>query len=509
MKNEGEVLEVKMKVNADLKIHNKWYKEKNGYWNEFKGIYVKHKCEDLLKESVFKIYDFKYYGIDSIKKDFNYKYWEKISMFITVLFKKHFNGMKCTDWRKVHIEAKVIRMYLGRDYISILEKLEELKIIEISLESNKYNMKKPCKLITLNNAFICVKGTLYTEKNLISEKYQNSIIDYYTKVLNKRKGIEKQIEIVLDKCSFSLGKDQMILDIEIAEDKFNKETKRLSNVFESDIEKKKLLKKLSHKVEFLNEHINQLNKYYNGLMGKLNANELVRKFEYNIQIQEFGNRIGHVFSNMPKKYRKRLKIDGEDVIEVDIVSSQVAFLNILLKKWFDSNSGIMMNSPFPFVMMEKLTMLYSDESRMDLYKYMALKLNGMQGIVNSNTRNEMKLVFMGLLFGSTKYEKYKGRNRKEMISELFGSEFYDLMKEIEKSDVNGITTRKYRNLSALLQREESKFLSEVMNSLMEEGVMFLPLYDSLIVKQSDGLKVNNAFQSIIEKNGFRGIVKVK
>ena len=76
-------------------------------------------------------------------------------------------------------------------------------------------------------------------------------------------------------------------------------------------------------------------------------------------------------------------------------------------------------------------------------------------------------------------------------------------------DVEGIEAGKYRNLSALLQREESKFLNDVMAELMKEKVDFLPLYDSLIVKKSDQDRVKDAFNSVIAKNGYDGIIKVK
>ena len=95
---------------------------------------------------------------------------------------------------------------------------------------------------------------------------------------------------------------------------------------------------------------------------------------------------------MPKKYRKSLKIDGEEVVEIDIVSSQVAFLLILLKKWFETDSDRRLYSNTPFMMIEKLEMMYTKGSRIDLYKYMALKLKGFKTIHNDDVRNEMKTV---------------------------------------------------------------------------------------------------------------------
>jgi hypothetical protein len=216
---------------------------------------------------------------------------------------------------------------------------------------------------------------------------------------------------------------------------------------------------------------------------------------------------------MPKKYRKRLMIDGEEVIEIDIVSSQVAFLLINLKKWFDndfdSELDLELYSQRPFEMIDKLEMIYSKGSKLDLYKYMALKLHGFKAIHDDEIRNQMKSVFTGLFFDTTNNPTFKEEVRKEFIKHLFGLNFFEVLQEIERLDIEGIDIKKHRNISALLQREESKFLSDVMNQLMTDKVMFLPLYDSLIVKKSDKQKVEEAFNLMIEKNGFTDFIRIK
>lgn len=496
-----------MKKDVELRIHNKKYVDEGGYWNEYKGIYGKKKSKELLKESVIKIYDFAYYGIGSIKVDFEYRYWEKIAMFLTALYKKQFDNRNCTDWEKVYFEAQVLRLYLGDDYNLILDRLSELGKIELHKEISKFNKSKNCKYLILNRNFINIEGAVYLERNLISEKYQNSILKYFNKVQKERKGIEKYVETVLDKCTFSLN-DRNALDSEIANDKFNKESQRLLNSFVSEAEKAKIEKKICNKDFFIKEHKNIMNRYYEGLMSKLNTSNIIKNIEYNINTQTFGSRIGHLFSSMPKKYRKSLMIEGEEVIEIDIVSSQVAFLLILLKKWFETDSNKRFYTNTPFMMMDKLEMIYSKGSKLDLYKYMAVKLNGLNAFQNKEVRNEMKTVLMGLLYGSTKHEKYKGRDRKEIISNLFGTNFFEVLEEIEKSDIEGIDKNKHRNLSALLQREESEFLSEVMHQLINDKILFLPLYDCLIVKKSDEQKVTDAFNYIVEKNGFTDIIRL-
>ena len=524
---EGEVVEER--------IHNKWYKDR-GFWNEFDGEYQANKStKKYLEESELKIYDFKFYGIDRIKKDFDYKLWEKISMFLTELYNEHYNRYKFKDWKRIYMDADRIRLYLGKDYNKILDKLDKLGVIDLDKKINQHNAYQYVKYIGLSDGFRNVKGELFEEVNMTSESFQNSIFNYYYKKINNREGVEKFVEKVLDNSSFELSDIKRAeLDLDIAESKFEEEINRLQSNYVSDKEKEEIKLNLEDKDKFIEDYLMYASHYYDGYLRKMNCIEGKRRFNYGIKVDEYGKRLSHIVSNMPKRYRKHLKIDEEEVVEVDIVSSQVAFLTILLNKLFNSEEDFNENneSSFggvriselkkevsdkvrsPFILMDKLSMFYSEDNvksthDLDLYKYMSMKLVSLKSIGDTNVRTDMKGVFMGLLFGSTKFEKYKGKNRKQIIDNVFGYDFFELLQSIERLDVEGIEKKKYRNLSALLQREESKFLNEVMAELMKDEVKFLPLYDCLITKKRDKERVEEAFNSVISKNGYVGIIKVK
>ncbi len=539
-----KILKKKIKKNLkvseaveEVLINNKHYKNK-GYWNEIEGRFCANKSKrEILNESVLKIYEFKYYDFERIKKDFGSKIYEWVAMFLTVLYNEHFNGRKFSDWDNVYMSTEDLKLYLKDDYNKILDKLKDLEIISIDKQVNiKYFKRGFCKYIKLNEDFNNVEGKIYEERNIKQKKYEDRIMNFYLKTINEREGVEKYVEEVLDKCTFDLGDKLIDKNNELAESKYVKENDRLNNSFLSERDKKEIELKIGDKEKFEKEYLKHANDYYNGLMIKLNGIEWVRKYNYNIKVDVYGNRLSHIVSSMPKIYRKELKIDGEELVEIDIVSSQVAFLTILLNKLFDSGEefesfmgssfgglsfdnlkkGVSENVNAPQLLIEKLEMMYSEDSlteqmssELDLYKFMGVKLKGLKAMGSDEIRTEMKGVFMGLLFGSTKFEKYKGKDRKEIIHEVFGPDFFELLQSIERLDVEGIEKKKYRNLSALLQREESKFLNEVMAELMKDEVKFLPLYDCLIVKKRDKERVEEAFNSVIAKNGYDGIIKVK
>jgi hypothetical protein len=506
LKNKGKNKIDEFNVIEEERIHNVWYKGK-GYWSEFKGRYVKNRSKELLKESKLKIYDFKFYSIEQIKKDFEYKLWEKIGMFLTVIYEEHLKGYSINDWKRVYMEAGKLRMYLGKDYDVILDRLDELGKIYLEKKINKNNAYQYCRYVALKEGFKNVEGELYVMRNLISESYEDSIL-ISRKIKVKRKGLELYVEKVLDKCTFDLGSERDRIDLQIAEEKYNKDLLSLEGDNVTKTEKKKLEKGLSDKDFYISNRIKIYRDYYDRLISQLNSKGNDRIGYYNISVSKYGNRMSHILSSMPKLYRTKLKIEGEVVVEVDIVSSQAAFLTILLNKWLNSEEKLDGFDKNPWKAVDTLEMIYSKDSRLDLYKYMALKLYGLSAFKNKNIRSEMKLMFMGLFFDTFRNKTYKGKSKEELIGKIFGPDFYDFVVFLSKQELEDLDSEKYKNLNVLLQREESKFLNEVMAELMKYKVSFLPLYDCLIVKKSDQKRVKEAFNFIISINGYEGIIKV-
>jgi hypothetical protein len=214
-----------------------------------------------------------------------------------------------------------------------------------------------------------------------------------------------------------------------------------------------------------------------------------------------------MYSNAPKLYRRFLKIDGEAVVEIDIKSSQPSFLHALMVKWFDIDYPKRFMALPPNNFIDKMEMLARSE-RLDLYKYMSMKIKGLGKIGDSATRTEMKSLFYSIVLGNP-WHKIKGKNKKKLIDELFGIGFYDFLVDLANIDFGLGVNRKDKNLAALLQREESTFLHSIMEELIYNGIHFLPLYDSLIVKASDAQAVKAIFEATIADQMLTGIIRIK
>lgn len=488
--------------------HNQKHKITKLYFNEYKDEWGSKKVKEKLKESKIKLIDFNVYPISKIKEDFGLRYWERVAMFLTKQYRKHYAGYKIDDWEHVYWDYYELEAYLGHDYIGHLEMLIELDIIDINLQQSSRDATKDCKYIKLDDKFRSKEGYIYKETHLVKESFQNSMLKHYSDLLEDRNGIFKAIESTLDK--FTLDIDEGFDDLidQMVKDKEEKDQRTLANPYASAEEVRKIKKRGNDPIKRQEEYKRLLNGYYQNLHYILNCCEEERKALYNIDRDKFGYRLNHVLSNMPRAFRKHLKIGGINVVEVDIVASQPSFLRVLLHRWFVKEDRPEMIEDLPPVYFMELMSLFDGKKKMDVYKYMNYKLNGYRALKDKEARSDMKSLFYSIVYGNPLYGK-KSKDKKELISKIFTGDFYHFLIRLTKTDLKVKIKDRRKNMSALLQREESAFLDKVINKLIADKIDFLPLYDSLIVKTSDEQKVREFFYEIILEDNLLKFIQLR
>jgi len=478
------------------------------YWNEFKGKWCSRRSKKvMLVKSKIVLFDFKYYPVDKIKVDYGPLDYEKVAMFISRLYMMHYCGYKAEDWEFVYWSYDDLVLYLGVRWIDILEKLNDDGIVKYLEKPLKRDPSKMLKYFRLNKAFRGVQGDVFNEVGIKDAIYENRILGLIRGFIKGRVGIDKAIEGTLDKTELVI-EDVESLNEAIWDAKQLEDDQALLNEYTSKRNIKKILKRRENITKSKKEYQAILNRYYEYL-SKIQACTCIdeKRALYRINTDSFGYRISHMYSNAPKLYRRFLKIDGEAVVEIDIKSSQPSFLHALMVKWFDIDYPKRFMALPPNNFIDKMEMLARSE-RLDLYKYMSMKIKGLGKIGDSATRTEMKSLFYSIVLGNP-WHKIKGKNKKKLIDELFGIGFYDFLVDLANIDFGLGVNRKDKNLAALLQREESTFLHSIMEELIYNGIHFLPLYDSLIVKASDAQAVKAIFEATIADQMLTGIIRIK
>jgi len=489
--------------------HGQMHRVSKKYYNELKEKWCSKRSKKvLLDKSKLVLFDFKFYSISKIKEEYGVLDYEKVAMFITRLYLMHYRGYKVDDWKVIYWSYDDLVTFLGVRWIDILEKLNDDGIVVYKEVKLKRDPTKMLKYFMLNRRFTLVEGRVYQEVYLRDGTYEQRIIRFYKSLIRARTGIAKAIEKTMDKTELVIKMDIDKLNESIWDDKQTEDDALLANEYTSN----KILAKIKRRRKDLAkskiEYKGILKRYYIYLCRVQACDSIDEKRAlYGINADTFGLRISHMFSNAPRKYRKHLTIDGESVIEIDIKSSQPSFLHALFIKWVDIEYADRFKAIPPNLFIDKMRMLAGNK-RLDLYKYMAMKVKGIAKIGDNTSREVMKKLFCSLVLGDPIYD-LKGQAKKKLVDELFGYGFYEFLTELAKLDFGLEVKRKANNMVALLQREESSFLNSVMLKLVDDGVCFLPLYDSLIVKSSDAEAVKSAFRTAILEQKLTGIIQIK
>jgi hypothetical protein len=339
----------------------------------------------------------------------------------------------------------------------------------------------------------------FKKVEIMDERFEKSLKEYFKRSFDKRKGVLKKIEVTLDKCDLVIEDLDLMID-EVYRKRLDKDVASAESEYINDDVKDEILSKLTDLDTFEKEYKRDLRSLYNGYMCIIQKSVIEEKrCLYRINRDDYGGRLYHLFSNIPRDFRRKIKIGGKEVVEIDIKASQPSFLCLL----FEKGSRLKFTKGIFEKYNNEQYIKIAKEYGMDIYKYMAIKLKGKKFENDPIVRVNMKQIFFQLVFGKprTRLGMYK---KKEVCDKLFGPEFYKFLSALASLDLEVGLSHKHKNLSFLLQKTECTFL----NKLMEEmgDIPFLPIHDSLMVRATDAKKVKKLFQKAIIDNKLEGIL---
>lgn len=484
--------------------------ETQKYFNEITQREVCHRPAPILEHSDIILYDFNYYSIKRIKSDYGHL-WEKVSLALTLLYEEGLSiSFNINDWPYLYWDYKKLKAILGEGYLGILEKLEYDNFISVEKNRSILNPVRTWNCIKLNRQFIQMDEPYSSTKILINPSYERTILAYFRRVQENQTKLEYYIGDTLLSTRIEIDNSEMnnLLN-HLVKEKKDKDSFMLENPFESGDKVANIKRNLKDPNYYIN-YERLLLTTIKRINHKFEKSNDISKCKLGVRKSKYGNRISHFCSNIPKELRKNLQINGEKITEVDIITSQPSFLLSMIDEWFNKSDFASKNNiayPEHFIYSYNLTQL--DSENVDFYSKMIINFNKNVGEINYS-RDQMKLLFMKVVFGDLDFESIRGFNRIGLIIALFGSDFYDFLLSVNRLNVEGIDkSESYKNLSALLQRKESALLEEVMEELMVKEIKFLPLYDSLMIKESDVWQVIKTYYRIIDKNNLNEFIRIK
>jgi hypothetical protein len=530
-------------------VRNCYDKENKRYWNDEKRKWVKYKLKDrkVKKNNKFYRYEFEYFGKKECELLFEEISCDRILKFIDLVYRRYVynkssNGLiKYLNGDFVRILIKDCEGIIGNNKINyldtefrvweyVLRVLDDNEIIEVDWKGKSdYDKNKVLWWVRLDKKFIkCKKKRiLISDISLIRylERKNNKILEK----LDKRNKwelecckllsidlTEKELDDIIDKRYLSKKEEKIDrLKWEILSGKSDKSEKKkilnswVNNFSDSwyfdyyDEEYKDILKK---EFENFKDILNNIKK---------DNYENDRFFVNN----EFDGRYYNIISNLNRDYRKKLKLDNEEIVEIDIRNSYISLFFCLVGFLveYDKERSFSIDvfkeiksrckGKWGFDFYNYYNDFVFNLDKVDFYKIIGIKLFGVRS--KKYSRNYIKEIVNRIINSSdlvlNKWN-VNGLNIRDIKSRIFmddGMEFIDELKSIDLLDIfeNVKNYRKYKNLNILVGRLESEVMRRCMDILIDNNIKFISLFDSFLLRKVDVDKVLYTLNEVLKLYG--------
>ena len=393
--------------------------------------------------------------------------------------------------------------------------------------------------------FKCKKRLIEIEEGVlnkwIGKNNKNSRKKYEVKNIKKndKNGIDDFVIYELECCKKT---DVLIYDLDsVIENRVNNKLNDLQNEsIWSWISKRKIKKNR----ELLKNIDNWKNDYRVELKNRF---QYLKDDLYNLKIgnyenvdckrDNYGRRLYNFYSRIIREFRKFIKIDGEESIEIDIKSSHISILyylivelnnddcdnefindiKIQLEKLGNKNLGRDFLKKHKSIF-EGEGILWSNDDEIDEYNDF---YGFMKSCFNDNSdRFEYKKFINNILnsdsLRSKKNFNYKGYNIDELEKLFFGNGGYELINDLKKIDLFKYVSKddgrikpfnRSKNISLILHKLENELMDSCRKLMIDNNIIFISMFDSFIVKKNGSKKVmdmlNKELQTITKVVKFR------
>jgi hypothetical protein len=496
------------------------------------------------------LYEFECYDLNCIENDYGLKKKYRVGKFLSLLYKKKIRIRGYSDGDRylvkgfVYVSIKELEGIVGLLYYKdVLKKLKKDDIIDYERgKSNTFDSNKKLWFVRLNDKFFESNKKLVT----IEDGVLNRFLDKESKKIEES-FLKKNDDYVLYEKYCCLNSSIKISELDSVIDKrynnkLNEIRDKLNWSWISNKERKKLESIISDVGSWELKYKNELKNSYELLVNDLDdlrKSNFLDFGENRFKRDGYGKRLYNIYSNIIREFREFIKIDNEEVVELDIKSCFISLfyvfikqlnsdvdddfiidikkkLKVELKDEFDNCNGLDFVDKFDSIFKND-SVFWSDENEIefnDYYDY--LRLSYGVDYYNEMSRNSFKELVFRLLFSKEvdlKDFKVGNENIDKIQSRFFGLSGKKLMYWLRRIYLNNHIKREnggkkklyvfHHNISLILMILENRVMDILRYELMNKDIKYISVFDSLLVKKSEVkmvLKMCNQLLSSIDKS---------
>ncbi len=301
------------------KVSGKWVGIKNCYKSEKIWVYEFENLNERLIVTEFKKKDEEDYR--------SFRFVDKVLLFISYLYKKSLLDRRFREGGGIYISRIELIEYLGiNDWKFLCKVLDDSNIVSfIDGGRSSYDFSKKLNLVKIN---FSVLGKIINRRFIENKLLEKSELKKY-----KIEGLNIEEIDNVKNVQFNISDKRLS---EICEEKFNnkidenKKELKWGKLFYSD-------KDLKDKRRFIEE--NDKERYYSNIVRRYNLfKDLIDEMnkgwiDYSLlKRDEHGGRFYNIINGMDKEFRRELKFDGEELVEIDMSGMYVKCLVYMFER---------------------------------------------------------------------------------------------------------------------------------------------------------------------------------
>jgi len=496
----------------------------------------------------YKIYEFEYFDLDSIEAVYGKSRKYGIGKFLSKLYKRNiiFKDIDEDDGYLlnkgfVYLSKSEVERYLGYnkkngefEWFTIIQSLSKRGIINFRRSGNNpYDFNKKMWFFKLNDGFYnCKKTYVDIESKTLNKWLGKKNNEYLYKLKgvknNGVKGLDKFLLYELDVCissQFNIEELDLVINQRI-----NSKLKEYRDKLEWDWlgkkSKKKFLSKLLDEEKFINRYRLLLNQKYQTLRVDLNHLKEGEYFELSSDYfvrDDYGYRIYNIYSRCIREFRNFIKVDYEELVEIDLKNSMISifyyfikllnddtknqkidFIKEIYNRLIKHNEGEINDIKLGLLYLERWDYIknYGEDFNNDYYEFLK-KESELENISRSSFKELLWLILFGrdsqlksLKLKNNSYEEIKhlvlGSSR-FLVDDLRNISLYDWLTSNQKRKY-----KKYKNISLILHTLERMIMDLVSQKMIENNYKYISIFDSFLVKKSEVNKIQQLLNKTVE-----------
>ena len=236
-------------------------------------------------------------------------------------------------------------------------------------------------------------------------------------------------------------------------------------------------------------------------------------------------RVSNPILYYPKEFRRLLRIDGEELIEVDMKSAYPSLLFRIIRGIRDIDFG---NNKFDDKIKEcvgdidvgefidEYEDIFNGKSNLDFYEEVAKKIS----INNGSIRNyrgytkELIIILINSKTSDLKSERYINElfNYDDLMNLIFTSDVKNVIEKIKEYQFNYSSKEnyygyyKYKNTSRIMMNLESMIMKGVWDKMIEKEIDYISLYDGMLIKKTNKKQVREIIDG--ELVGYNSCIRM-